>query len=118
VTTPAPYQIKQNDTRPVYAVQLLDRFGTPTQTPLDLTNATRVKFKMRKSGTSGVPKVDVDMTITDRTTGKCEHVWAPTDLDTVGSYDVEFEITWADAGVETVPNAGYLTVKVVDDLDA
>jgi hypothetical protein len=111
------YVVKQNDTRPVYAVQLFDLFGTPKQKPLNLTNATQIKFKMRKTGSPGAPKVDRNMTITDPLNGKAELVWLAADLDTVGTFDVEFEITWADLGVETVPNDGYLAVKVVDDLD-
>jgi hypothetical protein len=112
------YQIKQNDTRPVYAVQLLDQVGTPGETPLDLTSATTIKLKMRVKGSIGDPKVDGVMTVTDAAAGKAEYEWQPTDLDTVGLYDVEFEITWADLGVETVPNDGYLELEVVDDLDA
>ena len=113
------YQIKQGDTRPVYQAQLLDGFGTPAEAPLDLTNATQVKIKLRTTGDEGAPKVNGTMVITTpKTAGIVTYQWAAGDLDTPGKYDVEFEITWTGGGIETVPNDGYLELEVVDDLDA
>lgn len=112
-----PFQIKQGDTRPAYTAQLLDRYGLPGQVPLDLTNATQVLFKMRERGSTGLV-VDTAMTITNPTSGIVQHVWDANDTRNVGLFDVEFEITWTDGGIETVPNGSYLSVEVVDDLDS
>lgn len=110
--------IKQNDTRPVYTTTLQDNVDTDTPDAIDLTNATGVKFKMRKTGTTGAPKVNGNMAFVDRPTGKVSYTWVVGDTDTADTYDVEFEITWNDGGVETVPNDSFKTVIVKDDLDS
>lgn len=110
------FTIKQSDTRPVYAVQLVDQ-STGVNVAINLSTATTVLFKMRKTGTTGAPQISSAMTITDAVNGKVQYTFGPTDLATAGSYDVEFEITWNDGGVETVPNSTVLNITVIDDLD-
>ena len=111
------FTIKQNDTRPVYVTTLQDNVDT-TPVAIDLTNATGVKFKMRTHGSTGIPKVNQPMAFVNRANGQVSYTWTTGDTDTVGTYDVEFEITWNDGGIETVPNDSYKTVNVVDDLDS
>lgn len=110
------FEIKQHDSAPSYVVDLADNFGTPSQAPIDLTSATTVTFLMRKTGTTGTPKVSAVMTVVSAVDGRVQHDWGTTDTDTVGTYDVEFEIAWGDGTIETVPNDSYNTVIVVDDL--
>jgi hypothetical protein len=110
------FTAKQHDTAPSYVVDLKDNFGLVGQTAINLTAATSVTFLMRKHGQTGAPKVSSAMTVVDAANGRVQHNWGATDLDTVGSFDVEFEIAWSDGTIETVPNGSYLTVEVVDDL--
>jgi hypothetical protein len=62
------------------------------------------------------------MTLVDKPNGKVEYAFQkaageePADLSKEGTYKLEFEITWADGSVQTVPNDGYLTLEVVEDL--
>ena len=107
---------KQHDTAPSYVVDLADDFGLPGEAPIDLTSATTVTFLMRKTGQVGAPKVSAAMTVVDAANGRVQHDWASGDLDTVGSFDVEFEIAWSDGTVETIPNDSYLSIVVKDDL--
>ncbi len=109
------FVIKQNDTRPKYVVQLVDNFGEPDQGPVDLTTATAVKLIMAAK-VDGSIKVNDTAAITTPAQGIVTYTWDAADTDTVGEYDAEFEITWGDGGVETVPNDGYLEVRVTDDL--
>ena len=44
--------------------------------------------------------------------------WAAGDTDTVGSFDVQWEITWPGSEPQTVPTKGFYTVTVYDDLNA
>lgn len=114
------FTIKQNDTRPKYVVALKDDFGQPGEAPINLTTATSVKLKLREHDTVGAPKINRTCSITDAANGVVTFTWIAGDLDTVGTYDSEFEITWSDGGIETVPNGSgddYLVVEVVDDLD-
>ncbi len=107
--------MKQNDTRPVYDVTLFDQIGEAAQAPINLVNATAVKFIMRAPG-SATPKVNAAMTVQSAADGVCRYVWVAVNTADVGTYQVEFEITWNDGGVETVPNGGYMEVVIVDDL--
>jgi 5-hydroxyisourate hydrolase-like protein (transthyretin family) len=110
------FSIKNGDTAPAYVVDLQDDVDT-TPVAINLTSATSVTFKMRLADTSGVPAVDAVMDITTAASGRVTYEWAPGDTDETGTYDVEFEILWNDGTIETVPNSGYNTVIVTDDLD-
>jgi hypothetical protein len=121
------WTMKAHDTRPAYVAVLKDQVGTPDEGPLDLTDATEVRFKMRRASqpdTTG-PAVDQPMDIVDAVNGIVSYTWQIGDTDGAGDYNIEFEITWIDGGVETVPNGptddhpdGYLNLTIYDDLDA
>lgn len=104
------FSIKQNDTSPSLQVSLKDS----ALQPIPLGEAT-VRFHMKS--VDGTLKVDAPMTITNASAGTCQYNWQAGDTDTVGTYYVEFEVTYADASVETFPNNGSKTVKVVKELN-
>ena len=104
------FSIKQNDTSPSLQATLKDA----SLSPVDLTGAT-VMFHMKS--VDGTVKVDQEMTITDATGGVVRYDWQSGDTDTVGSYYVEFEVTYADASIETFPNNGNKVVSVVKELN-
>lgn len=104
------FSIKQNDTSPSLQATLKDS----TQTPVDLTGAT-VMFHMKS--VDGTIKVDSQMTITNEAGGVVQYDWQSGDTDTVGTYYVEFEVTYADSSVETFPNNGNRAVSVVRELN-
>jgi hypothetical protein len=104
------FSIKQNDTSPSLQATLKDA----SLSPVDLTGAT-VMFHMKS--VDGTVKVDQQMTITDDTGGVVQYDWQSGDTDTVGTYYVEFEVTYADASIETFPNNGNKVVSVVKELN-
>jgi hypothetical protein len=104
------FSIKQNDTSPSLQATLKDA----SLSPVDLTGAT-VMFHMKSI--DGTVKVDQQMTITDDTGGVVRYDWQSGDTDTVGTYYVEFEVTYADASIETFPNNGNKVVSVVKELN-
>jgi len=98
---------KQNDRLPAYSATLL-----VDGVAIDLTG-TSVKLKMRNRAT-GVVKVDeLAAAFND---GKVSYAWAEGDLDTVGSYDVEWEITFSDGRTTTVPSDGFDRIVVGADI--
>lgn len=113
------FLIKQNDTRPKLVVPLLDKLGTAEQEPIDLTSAKSVKLIVRDASASDptAPKIKAEMAFTDRANGIVTYAWEPKDTDTVGTFNMEYEITWGDDGIETVPNEGFDTLQVLPDLD-
>lgn len=106
-----PFVIKQNDTREELVRTLKDSSGTV----IDLTGAT-VKFTMR-SKADGSLKIDEGaVTVTDATGGICKYTWQTGDTDTVGQYEGEFNVTLSGGGEITVPNDGYISITVVEEL--
>ena len=106
----ADFTIKQNDTRPYFAVTF-DECGTV----VSLVGAT-VFFNMRPV-LGGSLKIDArPCVVTGAATGKAEYRWAVGDTDTVGKFDSEFEIHLAGGGIMTAPAIGYLIVEIVEEL--
>ena len=105
------FEIKRNDRRPHYRVQLL-----ANDVPVDITTAVATKFTM-KDATSGVVKVNKEtMTVIDAALGIVEHVWLAAHTDASGTYNAEVEVDWGGAVTQTFPSKGYLTITVYDDL--
>lgn len=104
------FSIKQNDTSPSLQATLKDA----SQTVVNLTGAT-VMFHMKS--VDGTVKVDEEMTITNAEGGVVQYDWQAGDTDTVGTYYVEFEVTYSDLSVETFPNNGNKVVTVVKELN-
>jgi hypothetical protein len=104
------FYIKQNDTRPIITANLVDGNGAA----VNLDGAS-VAFKMRKVGATAAT-VDSSATITDATTGKVTYTWIASNTSTVGSYEGEFEVTYAGGGIQTFPNSRYIEIEIVDDI--
>ncbi len=111
--------MKRHDTRPRVRVQLMKNVGDDDEAAVDLSAASGVKFIMRLStaNAGSAPDVEAAADITSASTGVVTYTWATGDTATPGVYEGEFQITWEDGGVETIPNEDYITVTVVDDLN-
>jgi hypothetical protein len=106
----AVFSIKQNDTAPALQASLFDASGAA----LDLSGAS-ARFHLRKrDGTTTL--IDAAATIVTASPAVVSYSWAAGDTDTVGEYEAEFEITYADSTVETFPNRGYILVRIWDDI--
>jgi len=104
------FSIKQNDTSPSLLATLKDYDGNV----INLTNAS-VRFHMKSI--EGTVKIDAAMTIPNPSLGMIRYDWQVGDTDTVGTYYVEFEVTYADLSVETFPNNGSKAITVVRELN-
>jgi len=104
------FYIKQNDTSPSMVATLQDADGDV----IVLTGAS-VRFHMRTIGSTNAT-VDAAAVIVDETNGIVRYDWDAADTDTVGSYQAEFEVTYADASIETFPNDGYIRVEIKADI--
>lgn len=104
------FYIKQNDTGPSMLATLQDASGNA----IDLT-AGNVRFHLRPINSS-TAKVDEAATIVTADAGIVRYDWQASDTDTIGSYQAEFEVTYADASIETFPNDGYILVEIISDI--
>lgn len=105
------YEIKRNDLRPYWRVQL-----TQNGSPADITGATAVRFTM-KAGTVGTAKINKQaMTVIDAPTGVVEYRWTGTDTDTSNTFNAEVEVDWGTGVPQTFPSKGYFTITISDDL--
>ena len=104
------FSIKQNDTSPSLQATLKDA----SLTPVNIIGAT-VMFHMKSI--DGTVKVDQQMTIVNGAGGVVQYDWQSGDTDTVGTYYVEFEVTYLDGSIETFPNNGNKVVSVVKELN-
>lgn len=111
------FTIKRNDLLPVYRAQLLQTDPeTGDAVAVDLTEATAVKFIMAQaSGGTGVAKVNSAAAIDDAANGIISYTWTTSDTSLEGTFNVEFEVTFA-GKPQTFPADGYLTIKIVADL--
>lgn len=114
------WEIKHHDTAPDYVAALISDITRPNLPAIDLSSATSVYFVMRSASASdtATPKVKATCAIVTANQGIVSYHWGATDTDTVGDFNVEFEIHWSDGTIQTVPNDSYNTITVVEDLDA
>ena len=101
--------IKQNDTSPAIQATLKDANGSA----IDLTGADVV---MHMKSVNGVLKVSEEMTIVDAANGVVKYDWVTGDTDTVGTYYVEFQVTYADLTIETFPNDDKAVILIKPEL--
>lgn len=112
------FYIKRNDGRPDLIAELLN----PNGTPIDLTLATSVTFKMYGPLASRAPTLRINklVTILSAANGQIKHVWDPAspalETSVEGEFEGEFEILWSDGNKQTVPNGGYVAIIVTEDL--
>ena len=105
------FSIKQNDTAPSLVAILRDI----RKRPRILTGAT-VVFHMRLQSDLTVKVNGSSVTITDASLGLVTYVWSASDTDTVGVYQGEFQVTYADSTVESFPNNDYIIITILDDI--
>jgi len=74
-----------------------------------------VRFHLRPIS-SQVVKVDAGAVIVAAGQGEVRYNWQTADTDAIGSYQAEFEVTYADGAIETFPNDGYIRVEIIKDI--
>lgn len=101
----ATFNIKAGDTSPSILYTL-----SPA---VDITGAT-VVFSLRSE--AGVVILNkVAATIVDAENGIVRYDWAA-GIAAPGDYEAEFQVTYADASIETYPNDGYIAVVVAEQV--
>jgi BppU N-terminal domain len=108
-----PVKIKRNDTKGKFIDTL-----TLDGLPVNLTGCT-IKFLLRRRGRStGSPETMIrDAAIAgDPQLGQVEYQPVADDVEVEGIYDHEWQVTFADGKILTVPNQTFNTVEILRDL--
>ena len=103
------FTVKQNDTVPALEAQLLDADGVGI-------NLEMSQVRFRAIERFGKKTIEKFATITDELTGKVQIDWQAGDTDIAGYYNCEFEITFTDSTILTVPNDGYFMISIIEEL--
>ena len=98
------FNIKQNDTSPTLSVVIADSSGTA----INITGAS-VLFTL---------KTNASATITNASGGAVSYTFSTSDTDTAGLFQGEFQVTFSGGAIETFPNAEYISINILDDLDS
>lgn len=91
-------------------------------TVVDLTGASSVKLIAKQIITGSIPAtINRSLSIVDAANGKVKFTPVSGDTTTVGAYNFESQVTWADGRPQTFPNGGdstniYDTMNIVQDL--
>lgn len=104
-----PFEMKRNDRRPRFRVQL-----TANELPVDLTPSSAVRFTMRQGPTIIVNKAP--MTYITPSTGLIEYPWVAADTAASGNFNCEVEVDWGGGELQSFPSLGYFSVTINDDL--
>lgn len=119
-----PFEIGQNDRRPLFVVVLKDDFGEVSESIVSLTTATSVVFNMRAQGAGAVKVNRGTAAITNAAGGEITYSWGTADTNTAGLFEAEVEVIWNDGKPETFPGGingtddgtGYWPVRIKDDV--
>jgi hypothetical protein len=106
MTSSIGLRMKQHDTAPALRATLTDG-----GTPIDLT-APAVKVIGKRNGALVFSRAATTKT----NLGVVTMTWGPTDTALPGLISIEFELTYPDNTVMTIPPAGYLAVLIDPDL--
>lgn len=107
----ANFTMKKNDHLPILAVICRDASGAV----VDLTGAVSAKFMMAAT-VGGATKVNAAATIVSPSGGQLQYSWVTGDTDTAGTFNGEFQVTFAGPKLLTFPNADYISIQIVADI--
>lgn len=102
---------KTGDTWPPLEMTLTD-----AGQPVDLSTATAVAFHSAPTAPASIT-INAAMQVADAAAGAVRYLWQPGDLDQVGTFRAEAEVTWGDGTIQTFPPDSYLAYTVAAQLD-
>lgn len=65
---------------------------------------------------SNIIAIDSLADVKDEDNGQVEYQWQPRDTANIGKFRGEFEVTTQNGSIVSVPNDGYFTLNIVNEL--
>jgi hypothetical protein len=107
----ADLTLKRFDTWPPLTVTLSDASGA-----INLTTASAVHMEMQNVAKS-TTMASLGCPIASALGGVVTHTWVSSETAMVDTWSAEWEILWANGGVQTVPNDGVKSIAIVADIE-
>lgn len=106
------FEIKRGTDRPAISTTLTDSSGLS----VNITGYNDVEMKMLSDVGETILEDNTSgrVNVLDASTGDVEYVWQSQDLSDVGTYKVEWKVTYSDGGTEKFPSKGYNIVEVTE----
>lgn len=105
---------KRGDLEPDLVVDLV---ASPTTTDLTLVTSWRLFGRLRGQSALAVnAAVTVAVDPAEKWKAVATYQWVSPQTDLSGLLLMEFEATWPDGHKQTFPTAGYVQVRITDDL--
>jgi len=105
--------IKRNDTKPFVQATVQDATGSA----LDLTNGSYVFFNMATNDNTFTPVFSGAGGFITKASGTISYEWAAGNTARSGTYLGEFEITYTDGTLLTVPSDHSFVINIYEDYD-
>lgn len=109
------FTIKKGDTLPEINANLTTGPTAQSQSPVDLTTATIVILVIKPVAGGSATRLTGSVNGTP-TAGNVKYVWIAGDTATAGTFNAEWEITFAAGKIQTFPNDSYFQIVISDDL--
>ena len=103
------FHLKRGDTSPSIRLSL---------EPAGITLVgAEVTFQMRARG--GAQVIDAPVVIESFTgTPTVRYDWQPADTAAAGLFEAEVRVRYANGGIETFPNSGFVLIRIAEDIRA
>lgn len=114
---PETFYLKRHDTDPPLTTFLTKKNPAGADIPVDLTNATSIRFIMKSAYTPQFLAANGQCTVVGPApSGQVQYQWIPTDTAASGNFQAEIEVTFSDGTILTCPNTEYMLIQIIDDL--
>jgi hypothetical protein len=99
---------------PLKATLQEENASTKAKEAINLTTAVKVKFIAK----SGSHVIEGTCTISSAAKGEVEYTFTSAETENLGTYEVEFQIEWGTGKYQSVPNQGFDTLEIVENIAA
>lgn len=110
------FTIKKGDTLPDIQASLTSGVSAGAQSPVDLTTATSIILVLKSSQGGGAASRKTGSVVGTPTNGVVKYVWQVSDTATSGTFNAEWEVTFAAGKIQSFPNDSYFQIIIFDDL--
>ena len=111
------FKIKRNDTLPVLQLNIVARGSLGQKMDYNLSGVSSITFSMADNCDNLKVHQQSAQTVCS-SEGIIQYVWQDGDTDTSGTYQGEFELTYATGQRMSLPQMGSIKIEIFDDINS